>query len=115
MKKTTTQETQKSFKARLLKLEEIYHLIQTNDEKDLEKIIALYEQGMKLAHSLEKNIQEYELKIQEIEHSCEDAGETRDTRDEDTAHADKNRTQTKKKPTSSTTDSHITENSFDLF
>lgn len=54
------------FSQRLAELEKIYHLIQDSDDKDLEKIIALYERGMKLASSLEKNISAYELRIQEV-------------------------------------------------
>lgn len=54
------------FSQRLAELEKIYHLIQDSDDKDLEKIISLYERGMKLASSLEKNISAYELRIQEV-------------------------------------------------
>ncbi len=55
-----------SFKSRLTELEEIYHLIQNSDDSDLDKLIGLYERGIKLANSLEKDIQKYELRIQEI-------------------------------------------------
>ena len=55
----------KSFEEKLLRLEEIVHLIE-NDETPLEKAIELYAEAAKLASECNKTLNDAELTLKEI-------------------------------------------------
>ncbi len=55
----------KSFEDKLLRLEEIVHLIE-NDETPLEKAIELYAEAAKLASECNRTLKEAELTLKEI-------------------------------------------------
>ena len=57
--------TNKSFEDKLLRLEEIVHLIE-NDETPLEKAIELYAEAAKLASECNRTLKEAELTLKEI-------------------------------------------------
>ena len=63
--KKNTKKTSDSFEVEFEKLKTIVSEIESTDH-DIEKMIALFEEGMKLSESCEKKIEEYKNKINTI-------------------------------------------------
>lgn len=58
-----------NFTKKLARLETIYQEIKNIDEKDLDDLIQLYQEGLQLSKELEQEIHAFDLKIQQIQQS----------------------------------------------